>query len=237
MTINGWRPGPRSEAAWERPSKWCWPILIAACELWEASELSLNDWVQHWLAYLFAGFFSVIIFALPAGLAAAGLCWASCFALHRVLLSTWPQYQSVAQFHAAQAKYRSDLAEYNALVLRRQEQFWRSLDGISFERELGRLFKKIGYQVDMTPHTADGGVDLILEHSGQRTVVQCKAYASKVGIATARELVASISDFGAQKGILAVTSGVTKPVADYVKGRNIEIYDLHHILSLQREHG
>jgi restriction endonuclease len=233
-----------STPSWERLFFWYWPILIAACELWEASKLGLNDWVQHWPAYLFAGFFGIVIFAIPTAFAAAVLCWASCFALHPVLLSIWPQYQRVAQFHAAQAKYPSDLAEYNALlaeynawVLRQREQFWRSLGGISFEHELGQLFKKIGYQVKTTPHTADGGVDLILERSGQRIVVQCKSHASKVGIATARELVASMIDFQAQKGILAVTSGVTKNVEDYVKSRNIEIYDLPDILSLQREHG
>jgi HJR/Mrr/RecB family endonuclease len=209
------------------------------------SKLSLNDWVQHWLEYLFAGFFGgAIIFAALTAFAAAVFGLAACFALHHVLLSTWPQYRRVAQFHAAQTMYHRDLAEYNALlaeynawVLRQQEQFWRSLGGLPFEHELGQLFKKIGYQVTTTSHTADGGVDLILERSGQRIVVQSKSHASKVGIATARELVASMIDFRAQKGILAVTSGVTKPVAEYIKGRNIEIYDLHHIISLQREHG
>jgi HJR/Mrr/RecB family endonuclease len=227
---------------------WCWAILFVACGLRMASELGANE-------KNFGGFVSVVIVAALTAFAVTGVLLAGCFALQRVLVSTWPQYRRVAQFHAAQAKYRGDfaeynasvlrqlaeynrqLAEYNARVLREKEQFWRSLDGISFERELGQLFRKLGYQVTTTSHTADGGVDLILERSGQRIVVQCKSHASKVGIGTARELVASIIDFRAQKGILAVTSGVTRPVADYVKGRNIEIYDLHHIISLQREHG
>lgn len=101
MTINGWRPGPRSAEAWERPFNWCWPVLLAACELWAASKLSLNDWAQHWLSYLLTGFFGTLILAPLIEIPAAVLCWASCFALHYVLLRTWPQYQRVAQFHAA----------------------------------------------------------------------------------------------------------------------------------------
>ena len=64
--------------------------------------------------------------------------------------------------------------------------------------------------------------------------MQCKARASKVGISTARELVASMIDFKAEAGIIAVTSGVTKPVLDYIAHKNIEIYDLGRIIELHR---
>jgi Holliday junction resolvase len=222
-------PNYGSELGTERLFFWCWAASIIACVISVVSMLSPDNWP----AYLLAGLLSIIISPIPGGLVYMLLL----SALDRVSLRTWPQYERVARFRVALAEYRCDLAKYNALILRQQEQFWRSLDGASFERELGQLFTKLGYHVTATPLTADGGVDLVLERSGQRIVVQCKSHASKVGIATARELVASMIDFQAQKGILAVTSGVTKPVVEYVKRRNIEIYDLHHILSLQREHG
>jgi hypothetical protein len=44
-------------------------------------------------------------------------------------------------------------------------------------------------------------------------------------------------DFKAQEGIIAATSGVTKPVLEYITGKNIEIFDIGRILELQRQLG
>lgn len=44
-------------------------------------------------------------------------------------------------------------------------------------------------------------------------------------------------DFKASRGILAVTSGVTKPVREYVTSKNIQVLDLTEIIRLQRQYG
>lgn len=160
--------------------------------------------------------------------------WLLSLMLDLVLDLCWPTYARLSHYRKALKQYRAELVEYEAWVRRQAIIFWKSLSGIAFERELGRLFQKADFKVYRTPRTADGGVDLILERSGRRTVVQCKARASKVGISTARELVASMIDFKAEAGIIAVTSGVTKPVLDYIAGKNIEIYDLGRIIELHR---
>jgi len=211
---------------------WTWLTLIGLFELKQAAAINTNDWAQHWLAYIIAGIFEIALLAFPAGIIAliarGTLDWASAYFS--------PAYGQVTKFRAAQRRYRAQLAEYDAWIRRQAENFWRSLDGVSFEHELAGLFQRVGFKVSRTPYTSDGGVDLILDKGGERIVVQCKAHASKVGIGTARELVASMIDFHAQKAILAVTSGVTKPVLEYVKGKNIQILDLAGILQLQRTH-
>jgi len=47
-------------------------------------------------------------------------------------------------------------------VAKRQEAFWRSLSGVQFEVELGKLFSSMGFDVEQTPRTGDGGVDLLV---------------------------------------------------------------------------
>ena len=206
--------------------------LVLANEIWNAATLSPQDWLQHWGGYLVAGVGIAIYSAIPAMLAA----WLICWLLDRALRIIWPRYARLSRFRNAEQIYRKQLWESESRLARRREQFWRSLDGISFERELGRLFARMGYAVSATPRTGDGGVDLVLERGGKRTVVQCKAHVSKVGISTARELIASMIDFRAHSGIIAAKSGVTKPVLEYIRGKNIEIYDLREIINLQRKY-
>jgi len=60
-----------------------------------------------------------------------------------------------------------------------------------FERFVGSLFERLGYQVQHTGRRGDGGVDLILTKDGQRSVVQCKRYApnaKKIGPSVVRDL-------------------------------------------------
>jgi restriction system protein len=212
---------------------YCAGAVIVGFEAWMALSTSASSWAKYWVGYLVAGFFMPIFLIIPAMFVSL-LIWPC---LDLLVQNFWPEYKRVKLFSFAQKRYQAALAEYNLWVRRQAESYWRALDGISFERELGQLFKRLGFAVSTTPHTADGGIDLILEKAGQKTVVQCKAHASKVPIGTARELVASMSDFGVEKGILATISGVTKPVREYASKRNIEILDLDQILHLQRSLG
>ncbi|MGH6975820.1 MAG: restriction endonuclease [Stellaceae bacterium] len=201
-----------------------WVPALVVCEIVLALIARDYDWPL--LPLLVGGFF---ILSLPA----APLAHLICHIIDRAMQAFSPKYHNVTRFRIAQKEFERLIAEYELELRRRQEEYWKTLDGKSFERELGRLFLQMGFSVQATPVTADGGVDLILERAGERVVVQCKAHASKVAIGTARELVASMGDFKAQKGIIAAISGVTKPVADYARTRNILVYDLGVILKLQ----
>jgi len=105
---------------------------------------------------------------------------------------TSPIFRAAKRYDDAHEKYRSALSEYESWLKRRQIDYWRSLSGHQFEYELARLFGQIGFSVEMTPHTGDGGVDLILTDGSGTTVVQCKAHNKKIPIGTARELSAAL---------------------------------------------
>jgi len=134
-------------------------------------------------------------------------------------------------------EYDQRVSAYNHEVSKRQEGYWRALSGMAFESELGKLFSLMGYVVKLTPSTGDGGVDLILQMDGKRTVVQCKAHNKRIPIIVARELAASMRNFQADEAIIACLDGVTKPVAQYIKNKHISVLDLKAIVTLQRQHG
>ena len=53
-------------------------------------------------------------------------------------------------------------------ALRQKKSYWQKFwadvqkDGFAFEREIANLYRTLGFQVELTKGTGEGGVDLIL---------------------------------------------------------------------------
>ena len=136
--------------------------------------------------------------------------------------------QREAERQRAEAKRRQQ---------RRREQYWMSLGGIEFERELASLSRAMGYRVESTPVSGDQGIDLILRRGGKTTVVQCKAHKSPAGPSVARELFGSMVHYGADDAILACTGGFTKGVEEFVQGKPIRLISAPHLVRLAEQYG
>jgi restriction endonuclease Mrr len=54
------------------------------------------------------------------------------------------------------------------------------MDGVTFERYLEALFRRLGYNVQRIGMTGDFGADLIVNKDGMGTIVQAKRYAKSV---------------------------------------------------------
>ena len=157
----------------------------------------------------------------------------------RLLTSTMAS--RVRSYEESQAAYRAFQCEQEAERERREAErarreavertrrrklidHWMSLGGRELESELEVLCRRLGYDVESTPVSGDGGVDLILRHkSGEKVVVQCKSYKSPVGPAAVRELYGSMMDFGAIKAVLVCPAGFTRGVEEFVKGKPIDL--------------
>lgn len=139
------------------------------------------------------------------------------------------------RYKQALIRWKHQRQQYDLWLIRQSKAHWRSLNGIDFEKEVGRLYQRLGFQVSMTPTTGDGGVDLLLRKDGRLTVVQCKAHQKKVPIGVARELAAAMRDFKADAAIIACLEGVTKPVRDYIQDKPIHIVDLDDLIRMHQE--
>lgn len=118
---------------------------------------------------------------------------------------------------------------------RTQAQFWYSLDGIQFEREIAKLFAQLEYSTQLTPTSGDEGIDILMWKDGKKIVVQCKAHRDPVGPSVIRELYGSMFHAEAQEAKLVACGGFTQGVYTFAKGKPIELLDLNAILHLQQQ--
>jgi Restriction endonuclease len=87
-----------------------------------------------------------------------------------------------------------------------------------FEELVGEIFRKFGYEVDLTKKTTDGGIDVIaLRKDGaeivERLLIECKHWKDKIDVKPVRNLigVAVTQDIIPTGVILATTSSFTDP--------------------------
>jgi hypothetical protein len=88
------------------------------------------------------------------------------------------------------------------------------LSARQFEELVAELWSRLGYEVELTPPTRDGGRDLIAVRRSEanlRFLIECKRYSPprKVGVAPVRSLYGVKTHENATKGILATTSSFT----------------------------
>ena len=101
---------------------------------------------------------------------------------------------------------------------------WRKFEGLT-----GEFFQRAGFQVELGPGRADGGVDVRVWAPGDdRTkppliLVQCKRQREKVSQVVVKALWADVSDEGAHSGLIATTSRLA-PSAETV--RNVRGYSI-----------
>ena len=129
--------------------------------------------------------------------------------------------------------YFEKLKAFEYWERRSQREFWYSLSGIQFEKELAKLFKIAHYNVTLTKGSGDKGIDIFLNLNNQNIIVQCKAHKNAVGPAIAREIFGSLIDSKCDKAIIASITGFTKGVYEFCSDKNIELWDLEKILEFK----
>jgi HJR/Mrr/RecB family endonuclease len=90
-----------------------------------------------------------------------------------------------------------------------------------FEELIAEVWKRLGYEVELTQQTRDHGVDVIaIKHSEvyTRFLIQCKRLSpgKKVTVAPVRELWGVKQHFGGSKAVLATTVYFTRPAQMFI---------------------
>ena len=163
---------------------------------------------------------------------------ASQIKLYEKAMATYTEEKGEAerqQREAERVRRTAEKARQEAERARRRKliEHWLALSGPELEDEMATLCSRLGYRVESTPVSGDGGVDLILRNkSCKNVVVQCKSYKSPVGPAAARELYGSLMHFGADKAVLVCPAGFTRGVEEFVKGKKIDLVSASDLISL-----
>jgi len=103
----------------------------------------------------------------------------------------------------------------------------RALSWLEFEHLVGEAYRRQGYSVEETGGGgADGGVDLLLRKSSEKTVVQCKRWRERqVGVSVVRELYGVMVADGAVRGIIVSSGTFTPDALAFASGKSLTLVD------------
>jgi hypothetical protein len=77
-----------------------------------------------------------------------------------------------------------------------------SMSGREFEHFVASVFRKRGWNVQVTPGSGDQGADLIATLGDERLAIQTKCYGSPVGNSAVQEVAASLAFYKAKRGMV-----------------------------------
>lgn len=122
--------------------------------------------------------------------------------------------------------------EHNTRVQNENRQAYEGIDtlsGIEFEHVCKRLLESMGFTVETTKASGDGGIDLIGYNTqpllSGKYIIQCKRYAGSVGEPIIRDLYGVVTSERANKGILITTGHFTKSAISFAENKPIELMD------------
>jgi restriction system protein len=128
----------------------------------------------------------------------------------------------IAAFSAFHAWRRGELLDRQTSVISIKDLPWKD-----FEYLVSEAYRRQGYSVqENLGGGSDGGVDLVLNKDGNRTLVQCKNWkSSKVSVTTVRELFGVMTAEGASGGIVVCSGHYTNDATEFAKGKPISLID------------
>lgn len=117
---------------------------------------------------------------------------------------------------------------------------FNKIDGYEFEELILKLLRTMGFMVEQTALSGDGGIDIIACDDRPITkgkyIIQCKNWTSTVGEPPIRDLYGVVMSERANKGVLITTSSFTKQADNFAKGKNLELIDYTMLTSLFAEY-
>jgi restriction system protein len=98
--------------------------------------------------------------------------------------------------------------------IRSQQQQFKNLNGLDFEKLLERLYTAMEYTVQHLGGSGDQGGDLVANKDGERLLIQAKCYQDwKVGNAAVQQVVGAIKYHDCHKTVVVTTSTTFTPAA------------------------
>lgn len=132
--------------------------------------------------------------------------------------------------HTQYKRYKDQLSYFNHWQRKQDKNHWNKMTGHGFEQAVANLFRDIGFTAQVSKRGGDGGIDIVLQKQGRKIAVQCKRYKSSVGPHVIRDLWGTMHALGFDEGCIVTTTGFTKGVVDFARGKSIYLIDLTDIL-------
>ncbi len=217
-------------------------------ELIETEKMSIEKKKKHkdkiiegvaWLITVIVGvcFFYKIVITYGFWVACVGVYFIGAVAYGITLaiaVIIFPDKKVRIQYEEQYRRYEDDMLAYQYWQIKKSINYWDSLDGHAFEKNVASLFIKQGYNAKVSKQGGDGGIDIVLTKNDERIAVQCKAHNKAVAPSVARDLYGTMVSGGFEKGMIVSKNGFTKGVFSFVRDKNIELVDLDDIISMAK---
>ncbi|MFC7365485.1 MULTISPECIES: restriction endonuclease [Bhargavaea] len=107
------------------------------------------------------------------------------------------------------------------------------MSGTEFEVFLSKLYRGLGYKVEVTPHT-DFGIDLIVVKDGMRSGIQAKCYGEgrTVGVAAVNEVCGGAGYWNVQNKVVITNRVFTKKAMITARSNNVIMIDRNDLQEL-----
>jgi hypothetical protein len=110
----------------------------------------------------------------------------------------------------------------------------RTMDGVEFEHWVGDLFRRAGFEVDITQASGDHGVDLWARMQGRLVAVQCKRWDGAVGEPVVRDLYGAMTAGHAHAGCLVTTGSFTTQAHQFSKDKPLHLMAFDSLMEVVR---
>lgn len=142
--------------------------------------------------------------------------------LEHTLAELWPLWLLIILVALAKAVWR--LYQLRRLSKSGIAEIDR-MDGHVFEEYLSTLFKRLGYQVELTRRRGDYGADLVITKGKHRTAVQAKRWNKKVGLKAVQEAVAAKGIYKCDRALVVANREFTQQAVKLARANRVELWD------------
>lgn len=113
----------------------------------------------------------------------------------------------------------------------------RKVSPQEFELAICRLFEQLGFTVEHTPFTNDGGKDGLMWKNGAKCVLECKRYGegNHVGRPELQKFYAAMAEEEAAWGVFVITSAFTDTARAYAARSRLELVDGTKLVGMMRQ--
>ena len=138
--------------------------------------------------------------------------------------------KNTARANSWRESERLRLKEY---YLRRTKRF-DNLNPFEFEKLVGQVYERLGYEVQLTPRTNDQGCDAILRKDGETSLVECKLYSANrsIGRPLIQKFHSAMNHFKATSGFFVTTGFFANTAVRYAEGKSIKLIGPQTLLTL-----
>ncbi len=110
------------------------------------------------------------------------------------------------------------------------------MEGRDFEYYCAELLRKHGFlEVEVTKGSGDYGIDILAEKDGITYAIQCKCYATPVGVKAIQEAYAGRDYYDCMVGAVLTNQYFTTPAVEAAKKLKILLWDRGYLESMMEE--